>query len=136
MVLHYMILNHHYLPQVYLRQFKAKGSSPLFVFDKVSGCWAESTVKNAGSIPNLYSWLNSDGTSDDRVEKFFGRIETTLRPFYKELRKGNVTQCSAAPFKRLLSSLAIRVPDHIENIRVSEGAHLNSIFEQHRDEIR
>jgi hypothetical protein len=134
-VVEFYVLNHHYLPQVYLRQFKGEGRT-LFVFDKLTRLWSQSLIKKAGAIPNLYTWLNLDGTSDDRVERIFWPTENSLPQFYEELRRGNVTQSSAVPFMMLLASSAIRVPDFIERTRVTAGSHLNLTFEKHRDELR
>lgn len=78
---------HHYLPQVYLRQFEnPHRKRQLWQYSKVDGSIQALTPKECGCADYYHSITTENGRDDDSLEKSFHSQENKLPALFEALR--------------------------------------------------
>ncbi|MDJ0696918.1 DUF4238 domain-containing protein [Mastigocoleus sp. MO_188.B34] len=83
------VLNQHYVPQSYLKNFSSDGKKKIFVFDKFEQKNFSSHVRNVASERGFYDFP-ADVTSTEDIqimEQYFSALEDKQNKFLKHLEK-------------------------------------------------
>lgn len=81
-------VNHHYIPQLYLRGFTAENGR-LQVFDKVHNKFKkDKETPRTVLFEKHRNTIKVNGVRTDHIEKLYGKIETQFADFFNLIRKG------------------------------------------------
>jgi len=80
-------VNHHYVPRSFQERFGGPNSSLFAYIFKSKKIHANAQPSRIGSVPHLYTLPNDDGSSDVKVEHFFGVLEDRSAPIIEKVIK-------------------------------------------------
>lgn len=86
-------VNQHFVAKSYQEGFRSPERILWAYFFRQKQILPDVQPKRIGSVPNLYTLLNADGSSDYYVEHFFGVLEEESAPVIKKLlRQKDITE--------------------------------------------
>jgi len=138
-------LNHHYVPQVYLKGFDA--GQGLIVYDttvrtladlkrQVRSPRIETRVKHLAAELDYYTRETKDGP-DYSFEQMLGRFENLYRPLMKAVRSGEPLSDEQLGYLALLAALQSARVNRMSLVEPMEQVrnHAAALYRQHRPEL-
>lgn len=110
-------INHHYIPQFYLKGFSQNNATLLTLYNLVDKKFVTRSARTTMSVDHLYSTIDDEGNFDVSIELFLGSLESATKPAFEKLEAGLFfTVGEYIAFLFFVAYLHVRIPGRLQQI--------------------